>query len=89
MTQKELINRIVKGCDNCPSQGSPADPCYQFGCDREITPEALREIELAFLCEECEDMPVTNLFGDENNNEYRCNSCKKIDDEGNRGGEVD
>lgn len=86
MTWKELSKKIIKyGCRHCVQQGlNPNNPCLVLDCIREVKPEDLRELNLAFLCEECKDNVVTNLFTEEGENEYRCNSCKNINDSGEK-----
>ena len=91
MTWKKLIKFVKSGCKGCKHQDEDQDnSCGLIDCNMEATPEVLREtrtflgnkLGLAWICEECGDAIVTNLFGEEDENEYRCNECKGIDDNG-------
>ena len=89
MTWQDIMLHLIYACRGCKRFDEENKICKTpFLCIREATPEILRKLNLAFLCEECGDMPVTNLFEnlfeDENDNEYLCNNCKGINDEGER-----
>ena len=79
-TCKNIINYVKTICMEieCRQWNKSEKKCDTQHCIEEATPERMREINLAFLCETCGDNIVTNLKKKEDGTIYECNDCKGL-----------